>query len=252
VAAHGQEDQRCGIVNNELFLAYRSDAPFTLCEICVYITEDRPGLLAVIANVFADHGINIVNVSINVREGSFHFIVDLARCMTPLDEVLNKIRSFSFVRGVEYRYMRSGPIVLARHIRPTFRGKSVVILDKDILQALERTEINMLMKVMYAMGVHDARYIRKMFYVSDPMIEDLLEILKIVQLRGFCRIERLELCDNNMVCSELSDCVDVDLVTEYIRGLLEELYRSKYMFNISKQIKDEHRFYLSMRFLPLS
>ena len=236
------------IVNNELFLAYTSSTPFTLCEVCIFTSEDRPGLLAAISNVFADNGINILNVSVNALEHSFYFVVDLTRCMTSIDEVIQKIKSFSFVKEVFYRYMRASPVVLPRFIRPTFRGRSVVILDKDLLQDLAKDELSSLMKVAYFMGRFDAKFVKNYFSIQDPIVEDLLELSKTLQLRGLCKIDNVKIQCNTKVVLELSDCIDVNIVLEYLKGMIEELYRSKYRYDMNINVKNEHSITVEVEF----
>ncbi len=236
------------IVNNELFLAYTSSVPFTLCEVCVLTSEDRPGLLAAISNVFADNGINILNVSVNALERSFYFVIDLTRCMTNIEDVIDKIRSFSFVKEVFYRYMRASPVVLPRFIRPTFRGRSVVILDKELLQDLAKDELSSLMKVAYFMGRFDARFVKNYFSIQDPIVEDLLELSKTLQLRGLCKIDGMKIEESNIVVIELSDCIDINIAIEYLRGMLEELYRGKYRYDMSTEVKDSYSVTVRMKF----
>jgi len=236
------------IVNNELFLAYSSVTPFTLCEVCIITSEDRPGLLAAISNVFADNGINILNVSVNALEHSFYFVVDLTRCMTSIEDVIDKLRSFSFVKDVFYRYMRASPVVLPRFIRPTFRGKSVVVLDKDLLQELAKDELSSLVKVAYYMGRSDARFVKNYFSINDPIIEDLLEISKTLQLRGLCKIDSIKMEDCSRIVTKLTDCIDPNIVTEYLRGIVDELYGRKYRYNMEARCIDEHTLHIEIMF----
>ncbi len=212
--------------HNELFPIYRLDTERILCEVSIRLAEDRPGILAIISNIFADNGINILWVHVNSLRRTMYFIVDLTQCPTSIEDVLEKIRSLSFISEVSYKTIR-GPLLIPSYMRPTFRDKPVVVFDKELLQKIAPTEVKSLAKIASLMGMLDARYIRYMLS-DDVMIEDLLELLNVVQLRGLCKVAESKLVNNNIIKVMLSECLDEDFVTTYvecfIRGLLGDLY----------------------------
>ncbi len=218
-------------VYNELFPIYRIDSGKVLCEVRIVLAEDRPGILAAISNVFADNGINILWVHVNSLRKTMYFILDLTHCPVNIENVLNKVKSLSFVSDVNCRVIR-GPLMIPSYIRPTFRDKPVVVLDKELLQKIAPTELKSLSKIASIMGVLDAKYIRDALN-DDVMIEDLPELLNIVQLRGLCKVMKTELVDYRNIRVTLSECLDEDFVVTYIEGFVRSLLGDLYSIEVN-------------------
>jgi len=233
------------LVCNELFPIYRIDYGKTLCEVRITLTTDRPGILAAISNIFADNGINILWVHVNSLRKTMYFIVDLTQCPANIESVLEKIKNLSFVGDISYRIIR-GPLLIPSYIRPTFRDKPVVVLDKELLQKVAPSEVKSLVKIACIMGILDAKYIKDSLQ-GDVMIEDLPELLNVVQLRGLCKVMKTELVDYKSIKVILSECLDEDFVVTYIEGFVRSLFGDLYSIELNV-LKNENTVNVNIMF----
>ncbi|WP_054844348.1 ACT domain-containing protein [Vulcanisaeta souniana] len=107
-----------------------------LGEFLIKFITDRPGILAALSNVFADHGINILNMSVNRTQLLLHFIVDLSGADVSLNDLEKELKKFSFVEWVRYRIVEREMFMVPSMILPTFRDKQVLIIELDRVKGL--------------------------------------------------------------------------------------------------------------------
>ena len=221
------------IIENELFVSQKSSSRI-LGEFLVELSEDRPGILAALTNVFADHGINILYVVINATKLKAYFMVDLTKTLTTPDFIVNELKKFSFVRNVTYRIVRDIPIIVSSCIKYVFNDENVVIINQEILNEITKLcEIEFVREIFFEMGIKDGTYIKSTLVKEHSiLIEDLLEIVRLLQLRGFCEIVGVELIENNRLVITLKPSISEELISSYLNGLIQSLY-VKYSVNIS-------------------
>ena len=189
-----------------------------LGEFLIKFTADRPGILAALSNVFADHGINILNISVNRTQLLLHFVVDLTNTDTSLNDLEKELKRFSFVEWVKYRIVEKEAFMIPSMIMPTFRDKQVLVMEieraKDLLTNPE------FRKIIRDLGAYDASLLRN---------SNLSELIKIGQFRGLGKIVLIERDGTITIrsCSELNDKhVMEELMIEYYTGFLTQILRS--------------------------
>ena len=189
-----------------------------LGEFLIKFTADRPGILAALSNVFADHGINILNISVNRTQLLLHFVVDLTNTDTSLNDLEKELKRFSFVEWVKYRIVEKEAFMIPSMIMPTFRDKQVMVMEiertKDLLTNPE------FRKIIRDLGAYDASLLRN---------NNLSELIKIGQFRGLGKIVLIERDGTITIrsCSELNDKqVMEELMIEYYTGFLTQILRS--------------------------
>ncbi len=189
-----------------------------LGEFLIKFTTDRPGILAALSNVFADHGINILNMSVNRTQLLLHFIVDLLDADVPLNDLEKELKKFSFVEWVRYRIVEREAFMVPSMILPTFRDKQVLIIELDKVKGLlMNPEFKSIIKDL---GSYDASILRN---------SNLSELVKIGQFRGLGKITLIE--KNGVItirsCSELNDKhIIEELMIEYYMGFLHQVLNS--------------------------
>ena len=189
-----------------------------LGEFLIKFTTDRPGILAALSNVFADHGINILNMSVNRTQLLLHFIVDLLGADVSLNDLEKELKKFSFVEWVRYRIVEREAFMVPSMILPTFRDKQVLIIELDKVKGLlMNPEFKGIIKDL---GSYDASMLRN---------SNLSELVKIGQFRGLGKITLIE--KNGMItirsCSELNDKhIIEELMIEYYMGFLHQVLNS--------------------------
>jgi len=199
------------IVEREIFLAFEN--PGKIGEFIIELTEDRPGILAVISNIFADNGINILNLVVDSKRTVLHFVVDLTGVLVESSKVVQELKELPFVRSVSCRES-TAPLFMPKHVIHVFNGEPAATLELDLLSKTVSNDF------FRQVGRQDAEIIRQ--YVRKPYtIEVLSEILSAVQLRGIA-IKREELVKerklNLLFCSK-----NLGAASEYLSGLLEGL-----------------------------
>jgi predicted amino acid-binding ACT domain protein len=189
-----------------------------LGEFLVKFTADRPGILAALSNVFADHGINILNISVNRTQLLLHFIVDLTNSDSSLNDLEKELRKFSFVEWVRYRVVEREAFMVPSMIMPTFKDNQVLILElertKDLLA---NTDFR---RVIRDLGSNDSSALRN---------SNLSELVRIGQFRGLGRITLVERDGVITIrsCSELNDKhVIEELMIEYYTGFLTQALKA--------------------------
>lgn len=199
------------IVQREIFLAFKN--PGKMSEFIIELTEDRPGILAVISNIFADNGINIVNLVVDFKRAILHFVVDLTGVAVEADKVVQELKELPFVKSVECREATT-PLFIPKHVLSVFNGKPATVLELDLLMKFAKGEI------FREVGRHDAEVIKQ--YVRRPYtVEALSEVLSAVQLRGIA-VKEEETAEgrrlNALFCSKF-----LGATSEYLAGLLNGL-----------------------------
>ncbi len=189
-----------------------------LGEFLIKFTADRPGILAALSNVFADHGINILNISVNRTQLLLHFVVDLTGIDTSLNDLEKELKKFSFVEWVRYRIVEREAFMVPSMIMPTFRDRQVLVLEleraKDLLANPE------FRRIVRELGSYDASLIRN---------SNLSELIKMGQFRGLGRIVLIEKDGTITIrsCGELNNKqVIEELMIEYYVGFLSQILRS--------------------------
>ena len=189
-----------------------------LGEFLIKFTADKPGILAALSNVFADHGINILNISVNRTQLLLHFVVDLTSADISLNDLEKELRKFSFVEWVRYRIVEREAFMVPSMIMPTFRDRQVLVLEvekaKDLLTNPE------FRRAIRELGAYDASFLRN---------SNLSELIKIGQFRGLGRIVLTERDGTITVrsCTELGDKqVIEELMIDYYTGFLSQILRS--------------------------
>ena len=189
-----------------------------LGEFLIKFTTDRPGILAALSNVFADHGINILNISVNRTQLLLHFVVDLTNTDTSLNDLEKELKRFSFVEWVKYRIVEKEAFMVPSMIMPTFRDKQVLVVEIErVRELLTNPEFR---KIIRDLGAYDASLLRN---------SNLSELIKIGQFRGLGKITLTERDGTITIrsCSELNDKhVMEELMIEYYTGFLSQILRS--------------------------
>ncbi|MCG2863330.1 MAG: ACT domain-containing protein [Vulcanisaeta sp.] len=185
-----------------------------LGEFLIKFTADRPGILAALSNVFADHGINILNISVNRNQLLLHFIVDLTNTDTSLNDLEKEFKKFSFVEWVRYRVVEREAFMVPSMIMPTFMDRQVLILELDRVKDLLSNEN--FRRLIRNLGASDASALRN---------SNISELVKIGQFRGLGRVMLVERDGVITIrsCSELGDKhVIGELMIEYYVGFLSQ------------------------------
>ncbi len=189
-----------------------------LGEFLIKFTADRPGILAALSNVFADHGINILNISVNRTQLLLHFVVDLTNMDTSLNDLEKELKKFSFVEWVRYRIVEKEAFMVPSMIMPTFRDKQVLVIElervKDLLTSPE------FRRIIRDLGIYDASLLRN---------SNLSELIKMGQFRGLGKVTLIERNGTITIksCSELNDKhVMEELMIEYYTGFLSQTLKS--------------------------
>ncbi|WP_162009090.1 ACT domain-containing protein [Vulcanisaeta sp. EB80] len=189
-----------------------------LGEFLVKFTADRPGILAALSNVFADHGINMLNISVNRTQLLLHFIVDLTNSDSSLNDLERELRKFSFVEWVRYRVVEREAFMVPSMIMPTFRDHQVLILELErIKDLLANTDFR---RVIRDLGSADSSALRN---------SNLSELVRMGQFRGLGRITLVERDGVITIrsCSELNDKhVIEELMIEYYTGFLTQALKA--------------------------
>ncbi len=189
-----------------------------LGEFLIKFTADRPGILAALSNVFADHGINILNISVNRSQLLLHFVVDLTNTDVALNDLEKELRKFSFVEWVRYRVVEKEVFMIPSMIMPTFKDKQVLILELErIKDLLTNPDFK---RIIRDLGAYDASALRN---------SNLSELIKMGQFRGLGKITLIE--RNGIVsirsCTELNDKhIIEELMIEYYTGFLSQMLKS--------------------------
>jgi predicted amino acid-binding ACT domain protein len=202
----------------ELSLAFEGKDK-VLGEFLIKFTADRPGILAALSNVFADHGINILNISVNRNQLLLHFIVDMTNIDISLNDLEGELKKFSFVEWVRYRIVEKEAFMIPSMIMPTFRDKQVMIIELEkIKNLLNNPEFRELIREL---GMYDASNLRN---------ENLSELIRIGQFRGLGRITLVGRDGTITIrsCTELNDRQTIEeLMIEYYLGFLTQALRNK-------------------------
>ncbi|WP_148224663.1 ACT domain-containing protein [Vulcanisaeta moutnovskia] len=189
-----------------------------LGEFLVKFTADKPGILAALSNVFADHGINILNISVNRTQLLLHFVLDLTNMDTSLNDLEKELKKFSFVEWVRYRIVEKEAFMVPSMILPTFRDNQVLAIELDkIKNLLPSPEFR---RIIRDLGIYDASLLRN---------SNLGELIKIGQFRGLGKITLTERDGVITIrsCSELSGKhVIEELMVEYYTGFLSQILKS--------------------------
>ncbi|GAB6944989.1 ACT domain-containing protein [Vulcanisaeta sp. JCM 14467] len=189
-----------------------------LGEFLIKFTADKPGILAALSNVFADHGINILNISVNRAQLLLHFVVDLTNTDTSLNDLEKELKRFSFVEWVKYRIVEKEAFMVPSMIMPTFRDKQVLVVEVErVKELLTNPEFR---RIIRDLGAYDASLLRN---------SNLSELIKIGQFRGLGKIGLIERDGTITIrsCSELNDKhVMEELMIEYYTGFLTQILRS--------------------------
>ncbi len=192
-----------------------------LGEFLIKFTADRPGILAALSNVFADHGINILNISVNRTQLLLHFVVDLTNMDTSLNDLEKELKKFSFVEWVRYRIVEREAFMVPSMIMPTFRDRQVLVVELEkVKDLLTNPEFRRIIRDLG--GIYDASLLRN---------SNLGELIKMGgQFRG--GLGKVVLIERNGTitiksCSELNDKhVMEELMIEYYTGFLSQILKS--------------------------
>ncbi|WP_069807314.1 ACT domain-containing protein [Vulcanisaeta thermophila] len=188
-----------------------------LGEFLIKFTSDRPGILAALSNVFADHGINILNISVNRAQLLLHFVVDLTNMDTSLNDLEKEFRKFSFVEWIRYRVVDKEAVMVPSLIMPTFRDKQVLIVELERLTDLVNNDV--FRGIIRELGERDASTLRN---------NNLSEVVRMGQFRGLGRITLMERDGTVSIrsCSELNNKQVLEaLLIEYYTGFLRQLLK---------------------------
>ncbi|MGC8596775.1 MAG: hypothetical protein ACP5NY_02535 [Thermocladium sp.] len=195
------------IFNRELSLVYDASGR-SLTEFLIQINDDKPGILAALSNAYADHGINIINISYNRNQKMIHIIADISESDIGMGDLENLLRKFSFVANVVEKPLENDSHLVPSLSLPTFWGRRMVAIDMDLLIRISEGASALL----FEMGKRDRLRLGPGF---SP------QLLKLVQLRGLARIEIFMLGSNirARLCSEDG----LELAMSYLKGLLFEI-----------------------------
>jgi len=187
-------------------------------EFLIKFSEDRPGILAALSNVFADHGINILNISVNRSQLLLHFVVDMTEMDVTLNDLEKEFQRFSFVQWIRYRVIDGATLMMPSMIMPTFRDRQVFIIDLDeLIRAGMSSDVRRLIKEV---GASDAELFRDV---------ELSELVRIGQFRG---LGKVSLSGNDELviesCSVDSNPEDyAEIIYDYYASLLGKVHGSK-------------------------
>lgn len=190
------------------------------------LVEDKPGILAALSNVFADHGINILSSTIDRDNMFIHFIVDLSGLDIKPQELIEIFKKFSFIKDIHYRVVKNS-IAISSMIIPVFRGKVVIPLSRDLVNELDDNSIKVLENIMYIIGRGDGESVKSI--VGTVNIKNIEEIMRITQLRGLGILKHAEFKNDNIrveICGLSNREKDVKVVKSYLIGHLESLVDS--------------------------
>ncbi|WP_054857937.1 ACT domain-containing protein [Vulcanisaeta sp. JCM 16159] len=189
-----------------------------LGEFLIKFTADRPGILAALSNVFADHGINILNISVNRTQLLLHFVVDLTNMDASLNDLEKELKKFSFVEWVRYRIVEREAFMVPSMIMPTFRDKQILVVELEkVKDLLTNPEFR---RIIRDLGIYDASLLRN---------SNLGELIKMGQFRGLGKVVLIERNGTITIksCSELNDKhVMEELMIEYYTGFLSQILKS--------------------------
>ncbi|GGP22557.1 hypothetical protein GCM10007981_19100 [Thermocladium modestius] len=202
------------IFNRELSLVYDASGR-SLAEFLIQINEDRPGILAAIGNAYADHGVNIINISYNRNQKMIHIIADMSGSDMGMGELEELLKKFSFVSGVVEKPLESNAHLIPSLSLPTFWGRRVVVIDMDMLVSI---------------GAPIFKIVQEMGRLDRSRLSDISpQMLRLVQLRGLARIDLVVV--GSTVRAKLCNEDGLDLAMNYLEGLLGEIpyrvYKSK-------------------------
>ncbi len=206
------------IFNRELSLVYDASGR-SLAEFLIQINEDRPGILAAIGNAYADHGVNIINISYNRNQKMIHIIADMSGSdMGMGGELEELLKKFSFVSGgVVEKPLESNAHLIPSLSLPTFwGGRRVVVIDMDMLVSI---------------GAPIFKIVQEMGRLDRSRLSDISpQMLRLVQLRGLARIDLVVV--GSTVRAKLCNEDGLDLAMNYLEGLLGgeipyRVYKSK-------------------------
>ncbi|MGC8571056.1 MAG: ACT domain-containing protein [Caldivirga sp.] len=165
--------------HRELAMIYEANGK-TIVEFIIRLSEDRPGILAAISDVFAENGVNIVNASFNRLQKMIHVVADFTNSVSSIGDVENMLRKFSFVYDVMEKVLNNDSYVMATLSIPTFNNNYVLAIDHDVFE----NQVNeLLLGILKSLGKKDGELILGM-YGSFKASE-----LSILQLRGLGRVQ---------------------------------------------------------------
>lgn len=199
--------------HRELAMIYEASGK-TIVEFIIRLNEDRPGILAAISDVFAENGVNIVNVSFNRLQKMIHVIADFTNSVSSISDVENMLRKFSFVYDVMEKVLNNDTYVIATLSIPTFNNNYVLAIDHDVF---ENQVTEQLLKILRSMGKRDGELILGI-YGSFKASE-----LNILQLRGLGRVQAHSAGDATIVkvCRENLNEEFSKLILSYLEGFIE-------------------------------
>ncbi|KUO91772.1 MAG: hypothetical protein RXO22_04990 [Thermocladium sp.] len=195
------------IFNRELSLVYDASGR-SLTEFLIQINDDKPGILAALSNAYADHGINIINISYNRNQKMIHIIADISESDIGMGDLENLLRKFSFVANVVEKPLENDSHLVPSLSLPTFWGKRIVAIDMALLTHISEV----ISGVLFEMGKLDKLRLGPSF---SP------QLLKLVQLRGLARVEIFMI--GSTIRARLCNEDGLDLAMSYLKGLLLEI-----------------------------
>lgn len=187
----------------------------TIIEFIIMLSVDRPGILAAISDVFAENGVNILNVSFNRMQRMIHVICDFTNATGSVSDVEGMLRKFSFVSDVLEKILDRDEYVLATLSIPTFNNSYIVAIDHDIL---EKTTEGGLPEALRMVGERDGELAMSMYGSFKPIS------LGMLQLRGLGRVQ-VRVSQGNVivrVCRENLTKAYIDMVSKYLEGFLRQ------------------------------
>jgi len=209
-----------------------------LAEVVV-IAENKPGVLAVLANVLSEHGINIVSCSTTPTGpvGSIFFLVDYTEADKPLSEVISTYGKLGFVKEYHYREQVLPSIIFTNYaFPPTLANRRVIVIEvekfiKLLSEFVDRTDY--LKQLGRYMGEYDcSMYVPEGVEVKKP--SELSELLRVLQVKGFgvpevveFSVERSKIVIRELFEKELGEAKERDhcvFTCGYLEGFLSKLF----------------------------
>ncbi len=196
-------------------------------EYVIRLNEDRPGILAALANIFADHGVNILHSIVDRDNLTIHFIVDFSGTDIDSEELSKIFKNFSFVKEVHHRLIDHK--ILIPITIPTFKGSIVIPICRDLILNVNDEHVKVLIEIFKILGKRDGELIRDLAEVAPKAINDLSEFLKVIQSRGL-GIPKYSKLNNNNVEVEVCDFHGkiltrnyVDIVKTYLKSYISSI-----------------------------
>ncbi len=209
-----------------------------LAEVVV-IAENKPGVLAVLANVLSEHGINIVSCSTTPTGpvGSIFFLVDYTDADRPLPEVISTYGKLSFVKEFHYREQVLPSIIFTSYaFPPTLANKRVIVIEvekfiKLLSEFVDKPDY--LKQLGRYMGELDcSTYVPEGIEVKKP--SELSELLRVLQIKGLgvpevvvFSIEHSKIIIHELFEKELGEAKERNhciFTCGYLEGFLSKLF----------------------------